>query len=721
VPATRKPSVVEAILSLSAIALALWVVVSTVNVIRTGWVVIPTADDWDRWVSYVTRSSTAGWLFAQHYDHRIAVPKLLFLVDELAFHARGWFLVVCSLVFQSLTVAMMWRLAGWGYPQTRSERVVQASILVCWMFSAQQWINFVMPFQVQFELVYTAAAGTLFCVWKSAVQNWKASWMIAGILLGAIATFSMANGILIFPVAILAGAWLGMPRRWMVVVTAGALGIVVAYFATWHGSPHPTDLTNALIFGLTLIGSPATRVPRVLDKEWSRIAFIMLPAAILGIGLIVAFLQLWRRRDRYNQAFGVLVFYGLFLAGTAASIAYGRSNGPATEAFEPRYLTPAYLFWGCMLLIGWPLLRRMTQPALYAALCALTLIGVALPQRAVPETVEWWADLIRLGEVAVADNVTDPAPWGHLYYKPDAASIDRINQTAVQYFRTHHLSTFSEEWANWPGIQLTSRFSIDSSPGACEGIFAQINTIQSPLRPGWRLAGWAWDKKAGRTPRYVILADAQGKVAGVARTGFIPPPELAIYSPRYKTSTWLGYVSGEIRKITAYALESDGRSLCRIDSQTLPGGIENPVTDLGVILPKLPPKISSGWSLDGYPKGPDGPGAPASGGRVYGTFPERNTGSIQMGTYSLGRNAGIAIPFLTGSEAHNLSILVRDAASKEVFAKLAIVPAGSSWRIWHPDLPADRELNLEIVAEDQGSGPGEWLAIGWPHLYHRLQ
>jgi hypothetical protein len=157
-PIKKRPAL-EMILTMLAIAIAVWIIGTTVNIVRCGWVAIPVVDDWDRWVSYITRNSTAQWLFEQYADHRLAAPRLLFIADELAFHSRGWFLLVCSFIFQMLTAAMLWRLAGCSYPQSRAERLIQAAVLASWMFSAQQWINFVFPFQVQFIMVYTAAAG----------------------------------------------------------------------------------------------------------------------------------------------------------------------------------------------------------------------------------------------------------------------------------------------------------------------------------------------------------------------------------------------------------------------------------------------------------------------------------------------------------------------------------------------------------------------------------
>jgi hypothetical protein len=86
-----------------------------------------------------------------------------------------------------------------------------------------------------------------------------------------------------------------------------------------------------------------------------------------------------------------------------------------------------------------------------------------------------------------------------------------------------------------------------------------------------------------------------------------------------------------------------------------------------------------------------------------------------MGPFHLDGHTGIAIPVVTGPDSHNLSIVVRDAVSKEVLAEMAPPPTRIAWWAWHPDLPQGREMTVEVFAEDKGSGWGQWLALGWPH------
>ena len=650
----------------------------------------------NRWIDYLQYHYTLKWLFEQHYDHRLVAPKLLFVLDHLLFHARGWFLLLCSFSFQALTGFLLWRLAGTACPQTRQEnwkqaRWMQAAVLVSCLFSAQQWINFVMPFQVQFPLVYCAAAAALFALWNNS--------LVAAIVLSAVATYSMANGILIWPVLLLAAIWLRTPRRWILAITASALLVAGSYFYDWHITPALLHLTaferlrRALIFSLTQIGAPLA--PLASPYENLR-GYAAIPGAILAGALLLAFVMLWRRRDHWNSARATLLFYCVFIAATSASIGYGRSTGDLSEAFEWRYMTPSYLLWAGMILALWPFLNQLPRIALYSVFCAVILTAIALNQQPALNKVNEWAGLVHLGEIAVVDNVADSEPWVPLYYDHTARMIAVL--AAIDYLRDHRLTLFTEDWTHWPGMSLaTAGFTINPTPNACQGGFDPPAVVPSPWRPGWKTTGWA------RASRYIILADDKGLVAGVAK----------MLTP----SHWTGYVNGRPRPITAYVLEADDRSLCAIGTQKLPRtGIEVDFKDLGTGLSDSSPQIAGAWVPDGYYKGPGGPGAPPAKGVVFGSYPDANLGSLRLGPFHLDGQTDIAIPLVTGPDSHHLSVVVRDAVNKQVLAQLDPPPARTTWWAWRPELPKGHELTIEIDAEDQGPGWGQWLAVGWPHV-----
>ena len=717
-PNTTNASGLAKLFAVIAVAIALWILLSTIAISRSGWFAVPVFDDWDRWITAVASHYSLPWFFIEHVDHRLAAPKILFMVDHLAFHGRGWFLLLCSFCLQALTGIMLWRLSGCAYRRDRTESALLAALIVSCIFSAQQWMNLTLPFQIQFPMVYCFAATSLFAIWESAEQDWRSSWLAASIALAALATYSMANGILIWPVMLIAAAWLRMPRRWIAAIAAVAVFIGVSYFYNWHKSPNPfpdavpAGLKRRLVFWFGHLGSPVGPLAYMRDGELFRTVCAAVPGALLALALLAGFLMLWRRREQYSNAYAVLIFYSVFLALSSASIAYGRATWPLSEIYSPRYLTPAYLFWASMLLVIWPVLRRAPRTALYGALCAAMLLGVAIHQRTVSNIVRIWADAVRLGEVAIVDNVTDPQAWLGLGHNPHAATMDTLN-----YLKINDLMIFTEEWTHWPGIPLNRRFSIDRTPGACQGEFEQAVQVTAPLRPGWRATGWAWDNKAGQSPRYVILADNDGVVAGVALTGFPPPSGLAALPRQYVASTWHSYANGHPRPITAYVLEADDRSLCAIGTRELhPSGTEVAFSELGPRLPDATPEIAGTWAPDGYYKGAGGPGTPPADGLVFGSYPDTNTGTIRLGPFHLDGHIGIAIPVVTGPDNHKLTITIRDALSKEVLAQMDPPPVHTTWWAWRPELPMGRGIDIEVLAEDKGSGWGQWMALGSPHV-----
>src|SRR6185437_3655371 len=203
-------------------------------------------------------------------------------------------------------------------------------------------------------------AAALVAMLKSSRQAWSFSWIAASLALASMATFSMANGILIWPVMLLAAVWLRMPRRWILGVAAGGILIGVVYFATWHkftipGPVAASDrLLRTLVFWLGHLGSPVAPLALVRASLPFRTACAAIPGSLLLLGLLAAFVTLWRRREGFNSARAMLLFYCVFLVVTSASIAYGRSGGDMVEIFSMRYLTPSYLFWVSMLLAAWP-------------------------------------------------------------------------------------------------------------------------------------------------------------------------------------------------------------------------------------------------------------------------------------------------------------------------------------------------------------------------------
>lgn len=548
----------ERLFAALAALLAFWILITSIDIAREGWVPIPIVDMWDRWSTYFRDHYTWTWFWEQHIDHRLVAPKLLFAVDHLLFAGRGWFLLVCTFWIQALTGLILLRLSAHAFPQDRRERVILASVMAACLFSGQQWLNFIMPFQVQFPMVYCAAAAAFFALWKAAQpdsqgRSWHPLWIALTIIAAALSTYSMANGLLLWPVVLLAAFWLRAPRRPMTALIAAAILLGPVYLYHFHLAPVPLPMSaaekasRAALFLLAELGSPMITLMSLGKTENARIAITVIPGALLLFALIAGFVMLWRRRAQQPDisARAMLMFYCIFLAATAVLIAYGRSEDRAFNAYLSKYLTPIYILWATMLLVLWVRIsNNWLRAALFGMLCVAILQVIAKHQSPIIAAVRQQTQGVHLAEIALVDNVTDPDAWYWLFHPPE------ITLDTADLLRKNHLTLFAESWTHWPGIALDSRFSLDRTPDVCKGKIESLKKVPSPIKPGWRITGSAWDTKANRPPRYIIFADDSGLIAGVA--GFPSPPN------------WTGYVAGTPRPITAYLLEADDRSLCAI-------------------------------------------------------------------------------------------------------------------------------------------------------------
>lgn len=551
--ALRPPRALR-LLNLVAWMLALWTLLTTIAATVMAYSALPYEDEWDTWLGYLRHGYSLGWFFALHNDHRIAAPRVLFAIDHVAFGGQRWFLLVSSFVLQGLLALLLWRLAKPAAARDRHQNRVLGAAIVCCLFSAQQALNFYWGFQVQFFMVYAAGAAALFALLRSAAAASaprRAAWFAGSLLLAAICTYSMANGVLIWPILLLVAVWLKVPWPGLALAAAGSVLLPSIYFHGWHASTldATAPLGRIAIFALANLGAPLVPLLSLLGagSGLSVLATALAGAALLA-GTAGAWISLWRNRGRFSRERAILLHFALFVAAASFAIASGRSHLPLDAAFRSRYITPPYIFWVCLLILAWPRLRCWRPPAAHALVCAALFLGIAFHQTAkLREAAAFGAGAHR-GEAAVADGVSDPAAWPFVFRSPAEAA------PAVDYLRVHRLSIFAAEWTHWPGQPLTSRFAIGRNADACQGSFEETTAVPALPQPGWRLAGQAWYPGTNSSPSFVVFADPAADIAGVA----------PVVGRR-----WLGYVPNGPASITAYTVAPDGKSVCTFGDRAL--------------------------------------------------------------------------------------------------------------------------------------------------------
>jgi len=282
---------------------------------------------------YCRNNLSINDLWAQHNEHRIFFPQLVML---LMAGATGWnigfevginiLLAVCLLIVIALQTHKI-KDGHWLLPAI--------SILI---FSLVQWENWLWGWQLQIFLNVLAVTAGLFLLSNDPPKRRN---FIGALLLGIVASYSFANGILYWPIGfaiLLAGNY----KKYNYVILWGIAGImsIVLYFYGYHSiSSHPSMLV--------LFRSPI---------EYLKYFFAYLggalgkPNAILiGMGglfiwsICIVFLKLNQKFEKKTLL--PFIALGLYPIGSALLTGIGRTGFGYNQALASRYTTISNLFW----------------------------------------------------------------------------------------------------------------------------------------------------------------------------------------------------------------------------------------------------------------------------------------------------------------------------------------------------------------------------------------
>lgn len=307
---------------------------------------LPTWDEWaNAEVIAGAKPLTASWLWSQHNEHRIPLPRLV-----------------------SVSLA---RITGVDYraPQVFNALALSASALILILAARRQrggssyadvfmplllahighFGNVLYPFQVQFTistLLACAVLGWLACLKRDRPFG-KGGAIGAGLAL-ILLPLCGANGVALVPALAIGIFGLVFARRgrepsglsaWLVASAVLALAISIATFVGYH-RVKDHDLGAGIRQGL-IVGV------QVLANGWGPVADAAWPASgwVVG-GIAVAMVAaLWGARKRSGgAAWGLLVFAGGFLS-LALGLGMGRAGLGDRVGFVPRYvslLAPLY-------------------------------------------------------------------------------------------------------------------------------------------------------------------------------------------------------------------------------------------------------------------------------------------------------------------------------------------------------------------------------------------
>ena len=558
-------------------ACGLFVVAMTTHMVVLSWSPTPF---WDQWGNLVSgRSLTWEWLISQWNEHRILVPRLIFWLDRwLAAETNVVDFSVNVLIQTALSVLLAWLALGTSASGWIT-RVWAYGLSFAFLFWAVQYENFTWGFQVQFFGVGLAAAATFALV---AVGPETGLGAAAAAASAGAAVYTLASGLLVPVLALMLGAWVGRPRRYLLVLLIAAVGWPASYlwgYVTPAANSNPAEVFSN--FGpvsfhiLTQLGGPFFKAlgdPRGL----------FVAAIFGGVGILLflaALVLVFLRPAQPTQK--ALAMFAIYLLGAAFLTASGRVRFGPFQALESRYATPVLAFWlsTFLLLFSADIYRLRVQLLTVAASVPLALLAAMTEPRFVAEGLEW--SLARkLATPALLAGVADPRLYD-LHPKPEEVVLSERS-----VLLTSRTSVFVEEWTRLMGANFGEHFAVDPK-ARCSGAFLRAQRVDQSIS-AWSATGTASLEQSSQGLRRIILVNGEDRIIGYGLGGFDPSSVGEDEATSSEPIWWVGsFADKDPAKVRAYAV-LDGGDACLIGSspRLLPPAIAaallpSPVPELG--------------------------------------------------------------------------------------------------------------------------------------------
>ncbi len=523
--------------------------IASAYLVVTTYSPVPHWDEWALFYDLANGVKSLGWLWQQHNEHRILTTRLLFLLDVELFHGTQIFLLAAIFLTQLLQVGLLgWSLRKLAGVRGSAWRVGTGLIAYC-ILCPTQYENLVWGFQVQFVL--PAAMATL--AFLSLVLYWREerAWLLAiSITAATIATWSLANGMLLWPLLVLAALLVGLQRRvWIGLIVCGAVNIGLFFFH-YHFPPHD-DTQPYLSLGQRLLYVPVYFGSTFVRHSWGLVAVVVGLAGI--VAALVVILRVLRQRAAVSPFLLEMSLLLMMCLATAVVTSTGRMHLGVQQATASRYQTFALLFWCC---VGLLLLVRLSSKArafvVFTSGLLLMMLGFGTQVRKPLVDAQEHQLRLKMLEVALLAGDTDPAVLINGY--PDPQFVVR----GAEYMRQHGLSIFHGKQYEQLGQPLENEYRVIPAT-QCSGYITtqEPSPIQSDVV---RLAGFAWDHERGRPVREVVAA-VDGRISGFG-TNVAIPLRLRKVQPDANPA-WFGWVAyvDEVRPRSAiqfYAVIDDG-------------------------------------------------------------------------------------------------------------------------------------------------------------------
>lgn len=486
---------------------------------------VPFWDMWNGTLEFFMRVSdgdNAVW-WEQHNEHRIVLSRLLFWADLKWFAGVSWFLIAVNYFLVGASALLFYRVlrAAAATEKPEAGEFFLGLFITAWLFLWMQSENLTWGFQSQFILAQLLPLCALYWLHKSVVEIHAGRHFLVACGFGLASVGTMANGILALPLMMFYAL---LTRQGLVRVGVLLSLSVVTLFFYFHDYNAPVghgSLSQALKenpsgllqYVLLYVGSPFY----VLFGKGVLGKLIGLLSGLILIGSSARFAIKSLRQPREVTLTLALLFFILYIGGTALGTAGGRLIFGIDQALSSRYTTPALMAWAALLVLYSPAVlaavkamdRRYLSPFAVLAFLMITLQLHAL------KLDDGMLFQRKIAALALELHVKDQVQVNNVY--PDVRHALAVAGKAS----AQNLSIFGAYPFRDAREQLGVSVQQPTLP-TCQGSLDAVEAIDGEAR-FVRISGWIFNPAGKTTPQAIRFLDSHGKVVGYALTGQARP------------------------------------------------------------------------------------------------------------------------------------------------------------------------------------------------------
>ncbi len=473
----------------------------------------------------------------------------------LFFHGHQIF----SLIVSFCCYLGVWIVLAWTFesdkavsPTVRKLGILLAGIVIGWQGSSVVVGN---TFLLQWTMLELAVVLSLALLAASRTPP-SLIYLAGAILAAVVATFSSANGMLLWPILLAAGLLMRIPKLHLLGLAASAVLTISVYFWGFHATSDLQwlNIVKHPLYFLGFISSYLSMPTGALGQ----------PAAAVGFGafnlLSFSSLLLLAARKKLLASTPAVVLFGsfVFALGTAAITAAGRMNVSDPKflaALAARYVTLPLVNWAVLLLVLLWISARLKWELLSTSaitiLACLCLIGLTSSLHSwITGNGSFIADQ-QVATLSVENGLLDPALEEKLYPDPAFATsmlpVLQRDQVAI-YSGTPELS-----WLGKPAGSVFGTCS-EQQPGMVSSVL--------PIQGGFELAGPVSSVGAPK----IVFVDERSRIIGFGEEVYAGVPA-AIARPAPGRQYWVGFINSRYgsKSFSAYLVSHHGRDICLME------------------------------------------------------------------------------------------------------------------------------------------------------------